>query len=162
MWTRQGLFSTWYGVCRFQGSTKKKCIWQSDTTFEITSNPKYDGYQRGLALMVQKLFNKKSRDITTHTEARVISEDQKLPKALHKSITRKFQERKVYSSYWDKVWGVYLTEMQLISKQNKGVRFLLCIIGICSKYAWVVLLKDKNHNTITSVFQKFWKGLSVN
>ena len=70
-----------------------------DTTFEITSNPKYDRYQRGLALMVQKLFNKKSRDITTHTEARVISEDQKLPKALHKSTTRKFQERKVYSSY---------------------------------------------------------------
>ena len=70
-----------------------------DTTFEITSNPKYDGYQRGLALMVQKLFNKKSRYITAHTEARVISEDQKLPKALHKSITRKFQERRVYSSY---------------------------------------------------------------
>ena len=31
-----------------------------DKTFEIASNPKYDGYQRGLAAMVYKFFDKKS------------------------------------------------------------------------------------------------------
>ena len=33
--------------------------------------------------------------------------------------------------------------MQLLSKYNKGIRFLLCVIDIFSKYAWVVPLKDK-------------------
>ena len=33
--------------------------------------------------------------------------------------------------------------MQLLSKYNKGIRFLLYVIDIFSKYAWVVPLKDK-------------------
>ena len=44
--------------------------------------------------------------------------------------------------------------MQLISKSNKGFRFLLCVIDIFSKYAWVVPLKDKKGITITNAFQK--------
>ena len=45
--------------------------------------------------------------------------------------------------------------MQLISKFNKGFRFLLCVIDIYSKYAWVIPLKDKKGITITNEFQKF-------
>ena len=44
--------------------------------------------------------------------------------------------------------------MQLISKFNKGKRFLLCVIVIVSKYAWVILLKDKKGITIVNSFQK--------
>ena len=44
--------------------------------------------------------------------------------------------------------------MQLISKFNKGFRFLLCIIDIYSKYAWDIHLKDKKGITITNDFQK--------
>ena len=44
--------------------------------------------------------------------------------------------------------------MQLISKFNKGFRFLLCVIDIFSKYAWVVPLKDKKGVSIVNVFQK--------
>ena len=47
--------------------------------------------------------------------------------------------------------------MQLISKFNKGFRFLLCVIDIFSKYAWVVPLKDKKGITTTNVFQKILK-----
>ena len=43
--------------------------------------------------------------------------------------------------------------MQLISKFNKGFRFLLCAIDIFSKYAWVVLLKDKKGVSIVNAFQ---------
>ena len=45
--------------------------------------------------------------------------------------------------------------MQLITKFNKGFRFLLCVIDIYSKYTWVIPLKDKKGNTITYAFQKF-------
>ena len=44
--------------------------------------------------------------------------------------------------------------MQLISKFNKRIRFLLCVVYIFSKYAWVVPLKDKKGITITNTFQE--------
>ena len=47
--------------------------------------------------------------------------------------------------------------MQLISNFNKGFRFLLCVIDIFSKYAWVVPLKDKKGITIINAFQKILK-----
>ena len=47
--------------------------------------------------------------------------------------------------------------MQLIRKFNKGVRFLLCIIDIFSKYAWVVPLKDKKGVSIVTAFQYILK-----
>ena len=42
----------------------------------------------------------------------------------------------------------------MISKFNKEFRFLLCVIDIYSKYAWVIPLKDKKGITITNAFQK--------
>ena len=44
--------------------------------------------------------------------------------------------------------------MQLLSKFDKGIRFLLCVIKIYDKYPWVIFLKDKNGITITNAFQK--------
>ena len=44
--------------------------------------------------------------------------------------------------------------MQLISKLNKGICLLLCVINISSDYAWVIPLKDKKGTTITNAFQK--------
>ena len=48
--------------------------------------------------------------------------------------------------------------MQLISKFNEGFRFLLCVIGIYSKHAWVLPLKDKKGTTITNAFKKYLNG----
>ena len=54
--------------------------------------------------------------------------------------------------------GVDLADMQLISKFNKGFRFLLCIIDIFSKFVWVVPLKDKKGVSIVNAFQKILDG----
>ena len=59
----------------------------------------------------------------------------------------------MYSSFKDNIWGVDLGDMQLISKYNKGIRYLLYVIDLFSKYAWVVPLKDKKGATITNAFQ---------
>ena len=59
-----------------------------DETFNIASNPNYDGYQRGLASMVYKLAEE-----------------------LHKPIIKKFKKRKVYSSFKDNIWGADLADM---------------------------------------------------
>ena len=47
--------------------------------------------------------------------------------------------------------------MQLISRYNKGIRFLLCVIDIFSKYAWVVPLKDNKVVSIVAIFQSILK-----
>ena len=59
----------------------------------------------------------------------------------------------MYSSFKDNIWGADLADMQLLSKFNKGFRFLLCVIDIFSKYAWVVPLKDKKGISIANAFQ---------
>ena len=59
----------------------------------------------------------------------------------------------MYSSFRDNIWGVDLADMQLISKYNKGIGYLLCDIDLFSKYAFVVPLKDKKVVTITNAFQ---------
>ena len=53
----------------------------------------------------------------------------------------------------DYIWGADLADMQLISKFDKGFRFLLYVINIYSKYAWIIPLKDKKGITITNTFQ---------
>ena len=59
----------------------------------------------------------------------------------------------MYSSFKDNIWGVDLADMQLISKYNKGIRYLLCVIDLFSKYAFVVPLKDKKGSSIVNAFQ---------
>ena len=61
----------------------------------------------------------------------------------------------MYSTLKDNIWGTDLADMQLISKFNKGLRFLLCAID--SKYAWVVPLKDKKCVSIVNGFQSILK-----
>ena len=61
--------------------------------------------------------------------------------------------KKVYSSSKDNIWGADLADMQLLGKFNKGFRFLLCVIEIFTKYAWVIPLKDKNGISIDNAFQ---------
>ena len=110
-----------------------------DKTFNIAKDQKYDGYQRGLASMVYKFFDKK----TAGSGVKSKPQNEQLAEKLHKPIIKKFKKRKMYSSFKDNIWGADLADMQLISKFNKGFRFLLCVFDIFNKYAWVVPLKDK-------------------
>ena len=110
----------------------------SDKAFKIASNPKYDGYQTGLAPMVYKFFDKKSSGSGITNEP-----NYQLADELHKPIIKKFRKRKVYSSFRDNIWGVDLADMQSLSNYNKRIKYLLCAIDLFSKYAWVIPMKDK-------------------
>ena len=106
--------------------------------------------------MVYKFFDKKSADsgVDMHRNNEPPLD---LSEELHKPIIRKFKKRTVYSRFKGNIWSADLADMQLINKFNKGFRFLLCVIDIFSKYAWVVPLKDKKGITITNAFQKILK-----
>ena len=90
--------------------------------------------------MVYKCFDKK---FTSGGVNIPLEFNEQLAKELHKPIIRKFKKRKLYSGFRENILGADLVDMQLMSKFNKGFRFLLCVIDIFSKYAWVVPLKDK-------------------
>ena len=99
--------------------------------------------------MAYNFFEKKSTDGGVNIP---LEFNEQLAKELHKPIIRKLKKRKVYSGFKDNTWGADLADMHLISKFNKGFRFLLCVIDIFSKYAWVIPLKDKKGITITNAF----------
>ena len=116
-----------------------------NSAYDIASNPKYDGYQRGLANMVYKFFDPKvapldkktmsSKGNAKHTAKPGSLERSSLERTgynnilaeeLHKPVIQKFNKRKVYSQFRDNMWGVDLADTQSLSKKNKGIKYLLC------------------------------------
>ena len=143
-----------------------------DKAYDIASNPEYDGYQRGLASMVYKFFDKKSTAepsaLARSSLDRTGSGFKKLKNTtkpsfsiladeLHKPVIKKFNKRKVYSQFKDNVWGVDLADMQSLSRKNKGIKYLLCAIDLFSKYVSVIPLKDKKGISIVNAFNKIIK-----
>ena len=70
-----------------------------------------------------------------NNETGISSKNKKLAEELKKPIIRKFEKLKVNSPFIDNIWGADLADMQLSSKFDKGISFLLYVIYICSKYA---------------------------
>ena len=101
--------------------------------------------------MVYKFFDKKSLGETVVNK---IMSNKELAERVHNSIVKKHERKKVNPFFIDNIWGTDLADMELISKFNQGFRFPLRFIDICSKYAWVLPLKDKKRITITNAFQK--------
>ena len=75
--------------------------------------------------MVYKFFHKKSSESSVDTEP-----NYQLASELHRQIIRKFKRQKVYSPFRDNIWGADLADMQLLSKYNKGIKYLLCAIDV--------------------------------
>ena len=60
--------------------------------FNIAKDLKYDGYQRGLASMIYRFFDKKSkRSGAKHVNTKLIPQNEQLADELHESIIRKFE-----------------------------------------------------------------------
>ena len=98
------MFSTWYGIYgNFKDLKKGKLSDQflRDKAFNIAKNPKYDGYQRGLACIAYTFLDKKSKGsgVTIPLEF-----NEQLAKELHKPIIRNFNKRKVYSGFRENIW----------------------------------------------------------
>jgi len=76
---------------------------------------------------------------------------------LHKPIIKNFQKKKVCVNGIDKIWAADLVDMQVFSKSNRGVRYLLTVIDVFSKFGWMLLLKDKTGKSVTDAFKEISK-----
>ena len=78
-----------------------------------------------------------------------------LAEELHKPIIRKLKKGTVYSGFKDNIWGADLADMQLISKFNKGFRFLLCFIDALVNILGLLLWKIKKVLQLLMLSRKF-------
>ena len=85
----------------------------------------------GLPTMVYKFFDKKT--------GLGINVNEQLPEELHKPVIENFKRRKVYARFKDN-----LADIESYSSKKKNVKYVLCVIDIFTKYAWVKPSKDNS------------------
>ena len=122
--------------------------------FKIASDLKYDGYQRGLGLMVYNFFDKKSTLLNKYSGSGTINKpDYQLANELHKPIIKKFRKRKVFSSFRDDIWPEHIsqelrphftTRSELSVENNIIIRGFRVVIPSCD-YHKILFELHKNH-----------------
>ena len=79
---------------------------------------------------------------------------QQLAEELHKPIRRNFTKRRVFVKGVDEIWAADLVEMQRFSDWNKGIKYLLMVIDVFSKFGWIEPLKNKKRRNCSKCFRK--------
>ena len=139
-----------YAKCKDRLNRKKSDVVLKNKALKFALDPKVNGYQRGLASMAYKFFNERTKGMGLNNEI--------LANELHKPIIKNFKRRKVYSSFKDNIWSVDLADMSLISKFNKEIKYLLCVIDLFSRYSWVIPFKNKDGCSIVEGFRSIFKN----
>ena len=121
-----------------------------DKVFDIAQNPKCDVYQRELASVVYKSFDKKLLAVVLKMKLFLIRNQKK--NYINQLIENSRKEK--YTQLLDRIQSADLADMQLIINFNKRFRVSLCVIDIYRKYTWAVPFKDKKGITFTNAFQK--------
>ena len=73
---------------------------------------------------------------------------QQLAEELHKPIRRKFAKRRVFAKGVDGIRAADLVEMQRFCDWNKGIKYLLMVIDVFSKFGWIEPLQNKKGETV--------------
>ena len=80
-----------------------------------------------------------------------------LAEELHKPVTRKFKKRIVYARGVDKIWAADLVDMKAFAQENKGVKYLLTVLDVFSKYGWIVPLKTKTGVEVANALRQIFE-----
>lgn len=112
-------------------------------------NPSNPGSYSGLSSLKKhykinnKELNKWIQDQETYT--------------LHKPVQKKFLRNRIIVYGIDDTWQADLIDLQNLSKDNNGQRYLISVIDVFSKYAWVLPLKNKTQMSIIEAFESIFK-----
>ena len=93
--------------------------------------------------IVGKLIKAKVNFRLGHPTKKNFKFTNELAEELYKPVIRKFQRRRVNVNGIDEIWAVDLIDMQAFSKDNNGIKYLLIVIDIFSKFVWIIPLKRK-------------------
>lgn len=76
-----------------------------------------------------------------------------LAEELHKPVVKKFRRRRVFVKKIDEIWAADLVDMQAFADDNDGVKYLLTVIDVLSKYGWIVPMKQKTGLATANAFK---------
>lgn len=80
-----------------------------------------------------------------------------IAKEKHKPVIRKFKRRKVITLAPNETWAGDLVDMNDQAELNKGYRYMLNVIDIYSRFAWIAPMKKKDADSTVEAFQKIVK-----
>ena len=80
---------------------------------------------------------------------------------LHKPARKRFRKRSVFAKQVDDIWAANLVDMSPYSRSNRGYKYLLTVIYVCSKYGWIVPLKTKTGKEVAMAFQKLFTATNA-
>lgn len=113
-------------------------------------NPKNPGAFSGLSSLKNHVKNINNIDIKNWLQ------DQDTY-TLHRPVRKKFERNKIIVYGIDDTWQADLIDLQNLSKENNGYKYLLSVIDVFSKYAWVIPLKNKTQDSIIHAFTSIFK-----
>jgi transposase InsO family protein len=118
----------------------------------IYTNPESAGSYGGVDRLYREAKKLKLKKVTKASVRKWLAG--RLSYTLHKPALRKIKRGRTIVFYIDELWQMDLCEMQTIKEYNGGVRYLLTVIDVFSKYSWVEPLKDKKSKTTLEAFLK--------
>ena len=82
---------------------------------------------------------------------------EELANELHRPVVKHSKKRKVILNGIDVIWAVDLVDMRSFSKFNDGIKYLLMVVDVFSKYGWIVPLKSKTGVDVADALNKIFK-----
>ena len=76
-------------------------------------------------------------------------------------MIKKPRRKTVYTRFKDNIWAPDSAQMGSLSSRNQGFKYLLCVIDVLTKYAWVKSLTNKKAKTVLYSFVKIVKNLKL-
>jgi hypothetical protein len=90
-------------------------------------------------------------------KAKVLKWTYELADELHKPVVKTFKKRRVVVNGIDEIWAADLVDMQVFAKFNGGIKYLLTVIDVFSKFRWIVPLKSKTGVEVAGALDKILK-----
>lgn len=125
--------------------------WLGSKAFNMVNNSQYDGYHRGLASIVYKFFDQKSKAKLAHT---AIKSNVKTNQQLADDQQLAFEKFKNINNLL--IWyNRYIKGIYLLNRYIKGITFW--VLMMLSAHAQIIHLKDNNDEMVTNAFQKIFE-----
>ena len=80
------------------------------------------------------------------------SVDEELAQELHQLVIKNFKMKRIFSRFKENIWAADSAEMESLSSENRSVKYILCVIDVFTKYAWVKPLKNKERENSPKCF----------
>ncbi len=106
--------------------------------------------------IIKPIISTKAKFGLGYNEKKIVAKELKwtdqLADKLHRPVVKRFRKRIVVAHGIDNIWAADLVDMQAFAKFNGGVKYLLTVIDVFSKYGWIVPLKSKTGVEVAEYF----------